>query len=69
MALKALRELVDEHPEHSLQTIDILAKPADAWRAGVRMIPTIEADGHKLSGILLDKKKISTFLEEISSPT
>lgn len=69
MALKVLRELVNDHPEYELQTVDILTNPGDSWRAGVRMIPTVEAGGKKISGIILDKNKISTFLEEISSPT
>ena len=64
MALKELKAIMEENRDYKLETIDILAQPKVAFKAGIKMIPTIEAGGRKLSGIILKKEQIEQFLRE-----
>lgn len=68
MALKALKAILEENRDYTLETVDILAQPKVAFRAGIKMIPTIEAGGRKLSGIILKKEQIEQFLRESADP-
>ncbi len=68
MALKVLKAILEENKEYQLETVDILTQPARAFKAGVKMIPTIEAGGKKLSGIVLKKDQIEQFLKESADP-
>ncbi len=42
--------------------VDIVTEPGRAWKDGVRMIPTLKADGQSLSGIYLSPEKIRAFV-------
>lgn len=64
MALKALKAILEENREYKLETVDILTQPARAYKAKIKMIPTIEAGGKRLSGILLKQDQIEQFLKD-----
>ena len=67
MALKVLREILEKNNDHELETVDVLAQPKRAFRAGIKMIPTIEAGGKKISGIILKKDQIEHFLVDAAN--
>lgn len=64
MAGKYLMEELQDFPEVQLEQVDILTAPFTAIQAGVRMIPAIMINGHKLSSVYLGRKEIRSFLRE-----
>lgn len=64
MAGRALAELEREFPDLDITKIDVTLHPMKAWQEGVRMIPCLADGDKKLSGILLSKDKIRTFISE-----
>ncbi len=65
MAGRALAELQDEFADLHITKIDVTRHPRRAWQEGVRMIPCLIADGKKLSGIMLSKEQIRSFLQHL----
>ena len=59
---RVLTKLQKEFPALSIEKIDILAHPAQALQAGVRMIPTLDAQGERLSGVWLGEGEIRDFV-------
>ncbi|MEN8258255.1 MAG: hypothetical protein ABFS09_10385 [Thermodesulfobacteriota bacterium] len=39
--------------------------PKKAWQAGIRMVPCLVAGDKKMSGIMLSKKKIRSFIKQL----
>ena len=67
MARKTLYELLDSNPEIDVEEVDIVTNPLRAWRDGVRFIPTLKHGDRRLSGVLLSRKEIQQFLEEVGA--
>ncbi|MBU0681864.1 MAG: hypothetical protein KKD73_10635 [Proteobacteria bacterium] len=65
MAGRALAELQPQFPDLDFIKVDATLHPQQTWRAGVRMIPCLRADDTYLSGIMLSKAKIRSFLEHL----
>ncbi len=64
------RELIKLQKEfHNLRIkrIDILAHPGIALKAGMKMIPTLDAEGARLSGFLLSSDEIRAFVTRFVS--
>ena len=61
---RALNKLLPEFPGLTVEEIDVVAHPATAWKNGVRMIPTLKAEGKTLSGVMLTTEQIRKFLLE-----
>jgi glutaredoxin len=59
-----LDEITTEHPDLQVEQVDILASPLRALRAGVHMIPTLDAGSARLSMIMPTRGKVQTFLQE-----
>jgi len=64
MAGRVLRNLRDELQDFEIKEIDIVSHPLVSLKNGVRMIPTLELDGRRLSGILLGEQEIRDFLQK-----
>ena len=64
MAGRVLRNLRDELQDFEIKEVDILTHPLVSLKNGVRMIPTLELDGRRLSGILLGEQEIRDFLQK-----
>ncbi len=62
MAGRALRRIQQEMNDFQIREVDILAHPLTAIKEGITMIPTLELDGKRLSGIFLNEQQIRDFL-------
>ena len=67
MAKKALDELLTEMDDVELEEVEIMTNPLRALKDGVKFIPTLISGDEKLSGILLNRDKIKTFLSKVQS--
>ena len=67
MAKKALDELLTEMDNVELEEVEIMINPLRALKDGVKFIPTLKSGDEKLSGILLNRDKIKTFLNKVQS--
>ncbi len=59
---RELTKLQKEFHNLRIKRVDILAHPGIALKAGVRMIPTLDAEGARLSGFLLSSAEIRNFV-------
>jgi len=60
-----LTRLRREFPQLAeMRSVDVLRHPRTAMRAGIIMIPTLELNGRRLTGILPGEEEIRTFLRE-----
>jgi hypothetical protein len=64
MAGRVLRTLQEELHDFEINEVDIISHPLVSLKNGIRMIPTLEMDGRRLSGIFLDEKQIREFLSK-----
>ena len=64
MTGRVLDKLRNERGDLEIHKVDVLRHPRTAMKAGVTMIPTLELDGRRLSGVFLGEEKIRSFLEE-----
>ncbi len=64
MAGRALASLKEEFPDLEITKVDVTLHPGKALQAGVRMIPCLIIDDKKLSGIMLSKERIRSFLNQ-----
>jgi len=62
MASKSLRELSKEIPGIKIKEVDVLRRPSESWKNGVRLIPALKIEDDILSGIYLTKESIETFV-------
>jgi hypothetical protein len=65
MAKKALDELLTDMDNVQLEEVEIMTSPLRALKDGVKFIPTLKSGDERLSGILLNRKKIKAFLEKV----
>lgn len=65
MAGRALAELKDEFPDLKIAKVDVTLHPKKALQAKVRMIPCLISDDKRLSGILLSKAKMRSFIKHL----
>ncbi len=45
--------------------MDIATHPLRAWQEGVRFIPTLQSAGKTLTGLLLSRRDIQTYLTDL----
>lgn len=64
MAGRALAELEMEFPDLDITKIDVTLHPMKSWQEGVRMIPCLTDGDKMLSGILLSKEKMRSFITQ-----
>ncbi|HIQ36596.1 MAG TPA: hypothetical protein EYH36_01145 [Desulfocapsa sulfexigens] len=67
MAKKALDELLTDMDDVQLEEVEIMTNPLRALKDGVKFIPTLKSGDERLSGILLNRKKIKAFLDKIQN--
>jgi len=60
----ALRKLQREMPDLEIETVETTIHPLKSWKTGIRMIPAIKYGNQVLSGIILSKLAISSFIEK-----
>ena len=65
MAKKALDELLIDRDDVHIEEVEILTNPLRALKDGVKFIPTLKCGDEQLSGILLSRDKIETFLKKV----
>ena len=67
MAKKALDELLLEKDNEDIQLeeVEILTNPLRALKDGITFIPTLKYGDKKVSGILLNHKKIAQFFKKV----
>jgi hypothetical protein len=59
---RELTKLQKEFPQLHINKIDVLAHPKQAFKAGIKMIPTLRAGKETLSGFLLSSSQIREFV-------
>jgi len=62
---RELTKLDKEFPQLSIEKVDILTSPGRALKAGVKMIPTLQAGEKKLSGLFLGSGQIREFVTSV----
>jgi thiol-disulfide isomerase/thioredoxin len=63
---RVLQKLQEEYLDLVVEKIDVTARPVDSLRKGIRIIPTLTAEGQKkLSGIILTPDAVREFVEKI----
>lgn len=67
MAKKALDELLSNSNDIELETVEITTNPIRTLRDGVKFIPTLKSGNEQLSGFLLNREKIETFLIKVKN--
>ncbi len=68
MAKKTLDELKEKNEKFSdleIELVDVVTNPSRSLKDGVRMIPYLKSGTLHLSGIILTRKKIEKFLQQI----
>ena len=58
-----LKKLKKEHPELEVDAIEVALDYKRARRNGIRMFPALKVDEDILSGILLSRGAVRTFIE------
>ncbi len=64
LAVGELKKVLQDHPEAELETIEIGSNLGRSWKAGIRLFPALKIGDDILSGVLLSKEKIRTFIEK-----
>jgi len=64
MASKSLRELSKEIPGLKIEEVDVLRRPSESWKNGVRLIPALKIEDDILSGIYLTREAIAAFVRQ-----
>ena len=62
MAGRALRKIQQEMNDFQIKEVDVLAHPLTAIKERITMIPTLQLDGERLSGIFVNEQQIRVFL-------
>jgi len=58
-----INAVLAQHPEITLETIEVTTNIKRTWKAGIRMFPALKIDDDLLSGVLLSEEKIREFVE------
>ncbi len=64
LAKKHLLEIAGQHSNITIKEIDIMTHPLKTWQDGIRLIPALKVKDKILSGVLLNKKQIITFIDQ-----
>lgn len=64
LAMSKLNDVLKNHPEITLEKIEVTTNIKKTWRAGVRLFPALKIGDDVLSGALLSKEKIELFIEQ-----
>jgi len=59
-----VQNIVKDHPEITLTTIEVTTHIKQTWTAGIRMFPALKIDNDILAGVFLSEDKIRTFVEQ-----
>ncbi|OEU74903.1 MAG: hypothetical protein BA874_11220 [Desulfuromonadales bacterium C00003068] len=59
-----MQNVLKDHPEITLETIEVTTNIKQTWNAGIRMFPALKIGDDILSGVLLSEDKIRTFVEQ-----
>ena len=62
-----LKSALLRHPGIALEKIEVLANRERARSDGVTIVPALVADGGKLSGFILTRRRIERFLETLTA--
>lgn len=62
---RALQKLQEQHPDLVVEKIEVITRPVESLRQGIRIIPALTAGGRKLSGIILTPAAVREFIEKI----
>ena len=65
MASRALARILDDFPDIKIDKVEYLSNRALAREAGIKTIPSLVYGENKLSGLVLTKGKIRSFLESL----
>lgn len=63
---RILQKLQQEYPELVVEKVEVTSRPLESLRQGIRMIPTLAADGRRLSGLILTPAAVRHFVEKAS---
>lgn len=67
MAKKALDELLVTRDDIQLEEVEVLSSPLRSLRDGIKFIPTLRCGDTRLSGILLSREAIESFLDKVQT--
>jgi len=59
-----LKKLKKEHPELEVDAIEVTLNYKRAWKDGIRVFPALNIDEETLSGMILSRDAIRTFIEK-----
>ncbi|MBW2185682.1 MAG: hypothetical protein JRG71_04520 [Deltaproteobacteria bacterium] len=62
--MSKVQNVLKDHPEITLKTIEVTTNIKQTWSAGIRMFPALKIGDDILSGVLLSEDKIRTFVEQ-----
>lgn len=62
----ALKSLLDDYPEIRIERVEYLTNMKGARQAGVRSIPTLVSGDQVLTGFVLTKPRIRSFLDSVA---
>lgn len=63
-ARKHLKDLLGDSYSVLVIEKNILSQPGEAWKNGIRMVPTVKSGDTVLSGVLLSRESIKQFLDQ-----
>lgn len=63
MAHKHITEALQNEPDMTLTTVDVVSSPRKTWNDGIRMIPAIKIENEVLSALYLSKEEIKNFID------
>lgn len=64
VAQKYLLKITAQHPEITVEIIDVAAAPRRSWNDGIRMVPALKIDNHILSALFISKDNICDFINQ-----
>ncbi len=63
MVSRVLNKIQQERDDLEIKKIDIIRHPRTTLKDGITMIPTLQIQDKKLSGIILSEKEIRDFID------
>ncbi|WP_282755996.1 glutaredoxin family protein [Desulfuromonas thiophila] len=66
-ARRELERLRQQRPDLTIEEINVLRQPLRSWRAGIRLIPALQAGAQHLSGLWLNPAQLQTFLDRLDA--
>ena len=64
LARHALKDITRGRGDIEIEEIDVLKRPLETLRKGIRMVPALQIDNRVLSGLYLKRRHIHQFIDK-----